>query len=250
QGTTGESPTLSKEEKVKVLDSVHKTNKGRLPIVFGIGGNNTMAVVEDLKFYDSSKYEAILSVCPFYNKPTQEGIYQHYAAISKASPKPIILYNVPGRSVVNMTAETTLRLANDFDNIIAIKEASGDLKQMQTIIDGCPEHFSLISGDDPITVPSIRMGGIGVISVVANALPKVLSEMVNQALEGDYNSAQHIQNSFDEITKLMFREGNPAGVKSALKLVKVCGEDVRLPLIKMSETGIQEMEVELNKLSN
>ena len=150
QGTTGESPTLSKEEKVKVLDSVHKTNKGRLPIVFGIGGNNTMAVVEDLKFYDSSKYEAILSVCPFYNKPTQEGIYQHYAAISKASPKPIILYNVPGRSVVNMTAETTLRLANDFDNIIAIKEASGDLKQMQTIIDGCPEHFSLISGDDPI----------------------------------------------------------------------------------------------------
>ncbi|MBL4624037.1 MAG: 4-hydroxy-tetrahydrodipicolinate synthase [Flavobacteriales bacterium] len=247
QGTTGESPTLSKQEKVEVLGFVHRANKERLPIVFGIGGNNTMAVLEDLKYYDSSKFDAILSVCPFYNKPTQEGIYQHYKAIAGVAPKPIILYNVPGRSVVNMTAETTLRLANEFDNIIAVKEASGNIEQIQKIIDNRPNNFLVISGDDPITVPLIKMGGGGVISVVANALPQSFSDMVNEALAGNFESAQVVQNGFDHVTNLMFKEGNPAGVKAALDILGVCSVHVRLPLVKMSDAGYQEMAVELER---
>jgi len=248
QGTTGESATLSKEEKVKVLDFVHEKTDGRVPLVFGIGGNNTLAVANDIKFYDSSKFDAILSVVPYYNKPTQEGIYQHYKHLASVATKPIILYNVPGRSVVNMTAETTLRLANEFDNLIAVKEASGDLNQIKEIIDRCPANFLVISGDDPITVPIIALGGDGVISVVANALPKSFSNMVNQALEGNCTAAQVAQNSFEDITDLMFLEGNPAGVKAALHILGVHGVDVRLPLVKMSDAGYAKMRTELVKM--
>lgn len=248
QGTTGESATLSKEEKVKVLDFVHEKTDGRVPLVFGIGGNNTMAVADDMGYYDSSKFEAILSVVPYYNKPTQEGIYQHYKYIAGVAPKPIILYNVPGRSVVNMTAETTLRLANEIDNLIAVKEASGDLTQIKEIIDNRPDNFLVISGDDPITIPIIHLGGDGVISVVANALPKSFSNMVNQALEGNFTTAQVAQNSFEDITDLMFLEGNPAGVKAALHILGVHGVDVRLPLVKMSGAGYAKMCTELEKM--
>lgn len=248
QGTTGESATLTKDEKVKVLDFVHEKTAGRVPLVFGIGGNNTAAVIEDMKYYDSSKFEAILSVVPYYNKPTQEGIYQHYKALADVAPKPIILYNVPGRTVVNMTAETTLRLAKEFENLIAVKEASGNLNQIKEIIDNRPANFLVISGDDPITVPIIELGGDGVISVVANALPKSFSNMVNQALEGKGSSAQEMQNSFEDITDLMFAEGNPAGVKATLDILGVCGTEVRLPLVKMSEAGYAQMRTELEKL--
>ncbi|MBT6439774.1 MAG: 4-hydroxy-tetrahydrodipicolinate synthase [Flavobacteriales bacterium] len=248
QGTTGESATLSKEEKVKVLDFVHEKTDGRVPLVFGIGGNNTMAVADDMGYYDSSKFEAILSVVPYYNKPTQEGIYRHYKYLAGVAPKPIILYNVPGRSVVNMTAETTLRLANEFDNLIAVKEASGDLTQIKEIIDNRPDNFLVISGDDPITIPIIHLGGDGVISVVANALPKSFSNMVNQALEGNCTAVQVAQNSFEDITDLMFLEGNPAGVKAALHILGVHGVDVRLPLVKMSDAGYAKMRTELEKM--
>ena len=248
QGTTGESATLSKAEKVKVLDFVHDKTADRVPLVFGIGGNNTMAVADDIKFYDSSKFDAILSVVPYYNKPTQEGIYQHYKHLANVATKPIILYNVPGRSVVNMTAKTTLRLANDFNNLIAVKEASGDLNQIKEIIDRCPANFLVISGDDPITVPIIELGGDGVISVVANALPKSFSKMVNQAFEGKSAAAQETQNSFEDITELMFAEGNPAGVKAALNILGIHGADVRLPLVKMSDAGYAKMRTELEKI--
>jgi len=248
QGTTGESPVLSKQEKAELLDFVYKINAGRLPIVFGIGGNNTAAVSEDMSYFDSSKFEAILSVVPYYNKPTQEGIYQHYKHLAGVAPKPIILYNVPGRSVVNMTAETTLRLASEFKNLIGVKEASGDLNQIKEIIDGRPDNFLVISGDDPITVPIIHLGGDGVISVVANALPKSFSEMVTSAMVGDVEGPQKAQNSFEDITNLMFNEGNPAGVKAALDVLNLCGAEVRLPLVRMSEDGYNQMRVELENL--
>ncbi len=248
QGTTGESVTLTKEEKTQVLDFVHEKVAGRVPLMFGVGGNNTRAVAADLQYYDHSKFDAILSVVPYYNKPTQEGIYQHYKFLSKVSPKPILLYNVPGRTVVNMTAETTLRIANDCDNILGIKEASGDLTQIKNIIDARPKGFLVISGDDPITAPIIHLGGDGVISVVANALPEAFSAMVNSALDGNKEASQEEQNNFENITNLMFAEGNPAGVKAALYHCGVCGLDVRLPLVKMSNDGVNAMRMELEKL--
>jgi len=235
QGTTGESVTLTKEEKKETLAFIIKVNNGRLPIVLGIGGNCTATVVETFKSTDVTGVDAILSVSPYYNKPTQEGVYQHYKAISEASALPIILYNVPGRTASNILPETTLRLARDFDNIIAIKEASGSLEQCMEIINNKPKGFLVISGDDAITLPFIASGGDGVISVIANAFPKGFSEMVKCALSSNMKEAQKLHYKYFEMIHYLFVEGNPAGVKAALKELGITGDTVRLPLVNVSE---------------
>lgn len=230
-GTTAETPTLTDEEKEDIKNFVAEINNGRLPLVYGLGSNNTKELISKLKTIDLSAYDAVLSVTPYYNKPSQEGLYQHYAAIAEVSPKPIILYNVPGRTGVNMSAETTLRLANDFKNIIATKEASGNFGQIDLIIKNKPEDFMVISGDDAITFPLITLGASGVISVIGNAFPKEFSRMVRLALEGDYSKARKIHYSFTELIELLFVEGNPAGVKSMLALMGMIENKLRLPLV-------------------
>ncbi|MEE1945097.1 4-hydroxy-tetrahydrodipicolinate synthase [Pedobacter sp. KR3-3] len=234
-GTTGETATLSKDEKKKVWDFTAEINDGRLPLVAGIGGNDTLNIAEAIKSFENNQYSALLSVSPYYNKPTQEGIYQHYKYLSEQSELPIILYNVPGRTGSNMSPETTCRLAHDFKNIIATKEASGSFDQFNQIMRDKPADFMLISGDDPIALPMISIGAVGVISVVGNALPQQLSSMIRLALQGDYKAALPIHLSLLEITRLMFAEGNPAGVKAVLKQLNICGDDVRLPLVKATE---------------
>jgi len=233
-GTTGETATLSKDEKKKVWDFTAEINNGRLPLVAGIGGNDTRVIAENIKAFENNNYSAILSVSPYYSKPTQEGIYQHYKFLSEASTLPIMLYNVPGRTGSNMSAETTCRLAHDFKNIIATKEASGSFDQFNAIMRDKPADFLLISGDDPIALPMMAIGAVGVISVVGNALPKQLSDMIRLCLKGNYAAALPAHLSLLEITRLMFAEGNPAGVKSALKTLNICDDVVRLPLVKAS----------------
>ena len=247
-GTTGESATLSLEEKNAVLECIKNANKNRLPIILGIGGNNTDYIIQSFSSYNLDGVDAILSVSPAYNKPTQEGIYQHFNAISKSSPLPIILYNVPGRTSSNMTAETTLRLAYDFENIIAIKEASGDLEQIMKIISKKPVDFMVFSGDDAITLPIILMGGDGVISVLAQALPKDFSSMVKYGLEGDLKAAKELHYKILCFVEPLFAEGNPAGIKTLLNLQGICNEDVRLPLVRSSAKLKAVFEQELNKL--
>lgn len=234
-GTTGESAVLNKDEKSAVINHVLDTVEGRVSLVLGIGGNNTQEVVDTIKHSNLKGFSAILSVSPYYNKPSQEGIYQHYKMIAGVSPLPIILYNVPGRTMSNMTSETTLRLANDFKNIIAIKEASGNVEQCMRIIKNKPKDFLVISGDDNLTLPLIASGAYGVISVLANAYPKDFSEMVRQALAGNIAQAQKLHYKTFEITEQLFADGNPGGVKIALELLKVCGSNVRLPLVKPNE---------------
>lgn len=240
-GTTGESVTLTKQEKDEVLDCVVGVTDGRVPVVLGIGGNNTKAVCTQLNSLDKTGLTAILSVSPSYNKPTQEGIYQHYAAISDSSPLPIILYNVPGRTSSNIAAETTLRLARDFENIVAIKEASGSLDQCMRIIKDKPDGFLVISGDDNFSLPLIASGGDGVISVVANALPQQYSDLIRASLAGDFATARALQYRLFDIVNLLFAEGNPAGVKCALRELGVCEENVRLPLVQVSDKLRQEL---------
>lgn len=235
-GTTGETATLSKEEKKQVIAHIIKTNKKRVPLVLGVGGNNTAELVAQLKKDDLSAFDAILSVSPYYNKPSQEGIYQHYKAIAKASPLPIILYNVPGRTASNITAETTLRLANEFKNIIAIKEASGNIEQCMKIIKHRPDNFLIISGDDNLTLPLIACGADGVISVVANAYPKDFSDMVRAALKHDLKTAQKLHYKLMEITEQLFADGNPGGVKVVLAQKKITQSTVRLPLVEPNDT--------------
>lgn len=235
-GTTGESVTLSKEEKQAVIDCVVKENKKRIPLVLGIGGNNTAEIVKAVEKVDSKAFSAILSVSPYYNKPSQEGIYQHYKAVSKACKLPIILYNVPGRTSSNITWETTIRLANDFKNIIAIKEASGSIDQCMKIINKRPKNFLVISGDDNLTLPIIASGGDGVISVVANAFPFEFSEMVRAALEDNMETARKIHYQLMEFTDLLFADGNPGGIKYALSVLKICQPCVRLPLVEPNDT--------------
>ena len=235
QGTTGESVTLSKQEKEETLAFIIKVNNGRLPIVLGIGGNCTATVVEAFQNTNLSGVDAILSVSPYYNKPTQEGIYQHYKAIAEVSKLPIILYNVPGRTSSNMLAETTVRLANDFDNIIAVKEASGSLEQAMEIINNKPSDFLVISGDDALTLPMVASGGDGVISVIANAFPKGFSDMVTAALNDDMKTARSLHYKYFSMIEYLFVEGNPAGVKAALKELDIIGDAVRLPLVNVSE---------------
>lgn len=231
-GTTGESSTLTKLEKEKVIQKIVATNNGRLPLVLGIGGNNTAAVVSEIKETNLTDFDAILSVSPCYNKPSQEGIYQHFKAISEVSPKPIILYNVPGRTASNMSPETTLRLAVDFNNIIAIKEASGDLVQAMKIIQHKPDDFLVISGDDMLALPMTLAGGSGVISVIGEGLPKEFSNMISFGLQGRSADAYAIHYKIADAIDLIFEEGNPAGIKSLLKSVGITGDEVRLPLVK------------------
>jgi 4-hydroxy-tetrahydrodipicolinate synthase len=233
-GTTGESVTLSKDEKKSVVDQVIKSINKRVPLVLGLGGNDTQEILNSLKTTDFKGIDAILSVSPAYNKPNQRGIYEHYKAISKASPVPIILYNVPGRTCSNITAETTIKLANDFKNIIAIKEASGNLEQCMKIIKNKPKDFSVISGDDMLTLPMIACGADGVISVVANAFPKDFSEMTRQILVGNIKEAQKLHYKLTDIIEQLFADGNPAGVKAVMELVGICKANLRLPLVKVN----------------
>ncbi len=230
-GTTAETATLTPQERLQVKDFVRDKVAGRVPLILGCGGNNTAALVEELTTGNFSGYSAILSVVPFYNKPSQEGIYQHYSAIAKASPLPVLLYNVPGRTGVNMTAETTLRLANDHPNIIGVKEASGNFTQMDEIIKHKKPEFMVISGDDGITFPLITLGAVGVISVIGNAFPREFSKMVRLALDGDYASARTIHHHFADLFSLLFVDGNPAGVKCLLHAMGYIENELRLPLV-------------------
>lgn len=248
-GTTGESATLSFEEKNTVLECIKKVNNGRLPIVLGIGGNNTNTVLKSFLNFDLDGVDAILSVSPAYNKPTQEGIYQHFKAISEVSPLPIILYNVPGRTSSNMTAKLTLRLAHDFENIIAIKEASGNMEQIMNIIANKPKDFIVLSGDDAITLPIILLGGKGVISVLGQALPNEFSKMVKLAIEGDVKSSNELHYKVLNFVHPLFAEGNPAGVKTLLNLLNICQDEVRLPLVKSSEDLRNTIRKEWNELN-
>ncbi len=247
-GTTAETPTLSADEKARIRKDLVERVAGRVPILLGCGGNNTAAVVNELGTADFSGIDGILSVCPYYNKPSQEGLYQHFKAIAEASPVPVVLYNVPGRTGVNMTAETTLRLARDFENIVAIKEASGNIGQMDDIIKNKPRDFDVISGDDGITFPLIALGAVGVISVIGNALPREFSRMVRLALNGEYTQALHIHHKFTELFKLLFVDGNPAGVKALLNEMGLIGNYLRLPLVPArlnTEKRISEIVKEL-----
>ncbi|MCB0479081.1 MAG: 4-hydroxy-tetrahydrodipicolinate synthase [Crocinitomicaceae bacterium] len=241
-GTTGESATLNAQEKKEVLDFAIKTNNGKLPIVYGVGGNNTMAVCEQLRSMDTTGIDAILSVSPYYNKPTQEGIYQHYKAVSEASRLPIIVYNVPGRTSSNLTAATTLRLANDFGNIVAVKEASGNLEQVMTIIQNRPKDFLVISGDDAITLPMIAAGGDGVISVVGNAFPKDFSLMVSYALNNEIEKARTYHYKVYDIIDLLFCEGNPGGIKEACAEIGLMSNNLRLPLVNVSSSTANKIK--------
>lgn len=248
QGTTGESATLTLEEKKAVWNFTVETVAKRVPLVAGIGGNNTQEIAESLKHFNPEGFDAILSVSPYYNKPTQEGIYQHYKVLAHTSPLPLILYNVPGRTGSNITAETTLRLAHDFKNIIGVKEASGNFDQFNQIIKNKPEGFLFISGDDPITLPLIAMGAAGVISVVGNALPRMFSTMVRMCLDGKFIEAQPLHYSMIQFTHLLFAEGNPGGVKAALKLLDICGDSLRLPLANVGNQTYEKIAQELQKL--
>ncbi|UKT64437.1 4-hydroxy-tetrahydrodipicolinate synthase [Pedobacter mucosus] len=248
-GTTGETATMTKDEKKKVWAYTAEINNNRLPLVAGIGGNNTLAVADDIKSFDTTGYSSILSVSPYYNKPTQEGIYQHYKYLAEISPLDLILYNVPGRTASNMSAETICRLANDFDNIIGIKDACGNFDQFNQVVRDKPADFLLISGDDPITLPMIALGASGIISVVGNALPKQFSDMVKLCLAGNFKAALPAHLSLLEITHLAFAEGNPAGIKAALKHLNVCGDTVRLPLVKASSTLEEHIIEEIEKIT-
>ena len=248
-GTTAETPTLSKEEKREVVRFIVEKVNGRIPVVKGVGGNNTAEVAEEMQSCDITGISAFLSVTPYYNKPTQEGLYRHFCSLSQASPLPIILYNVPGRTGVNMTAETTLRLARNCNNVIAIKEASGDLNQIKAIIDGAPAEFQVISGDDAVTTDVIALGGVGVISVFGNAFPKEMAWLVRHALNGDsLHARKQMEDEFNTLFHLIFVEGNPSGVKSLLNQRGMVRNVVRLPLVAVSEKTARLIQQELIKL--
>jgi 4-hydroxy-tetrahydrodipicolinate synthase len=247
-GTTGESPTVTSREKGEILAYVKEHNDARLPVVYGIGGNNTQEVLEAIKQTDFEGVEAILSVSPYYSKPSQRGIYGHYVAIADACPVPVLLYNVPARTQSNITAETTLRLA-EHPNIIGTKESSGDLVQCMHIARHKPESFLLISGDDLLTVPLVSLGGCGVISVLANAFPEPFSAMVNEALAGRYQAANLYLHQLLDVNPLMYAEGNPVGIKQALQELGICGNHVRLPLAAASEDLVREIARQVRQLA-
>src|SRR5574344_887805 len=229
--TTGETPCLSKEEKLKTKDFIVEVVRERVPILMGCGGNNTAAVVDELKNGDFKGIDGVLSVCPYYNKPSQEGLYQHFKAIAAATKLPVVLYNVPGRTGVNMKAETTVRLARACSNIVAVKEASGNVEQVDEIIKNKPAGFDVLSGDDGLTFPMIALGSVGVISVIVTALPKEFSRMVRLALKGEYEGARGIHHKFTELFSLLFVDGNPAGVKAMLNQMEMIENVLRLPLV-------------------
>ena len=246
--TTGETPCLTKDEKQKIKDLVVSTVKGRVPILMGCGGNNTAAVVEELKTGDFRGIDGVLSVCPYYNKPSQEGLYQHFKAIAAATSLPVVLYNVPGRTGVNLKAETTVRLARDCENIVAIKEASGSLEQVDEIITNKPKDFAVISGDDALTFPMISCGAEGVISVIGNALPKEFSRMIRLEFKGEYEGARKIHHRFTELFSLLFVDGNPAGVKAMLHEMGFIENVLRLPLVPTRISTLQKMSEILKEL--
>ncbi len=234
-GTTAESATLTKEEKEVVIETIKTANAGRLPLVLGVGGNNTMDVVDELQTRDFTGFSAILSVSPYYNKPTQEGIYQHFKKIAEASPLPIILYNVPGRTASNMLPATVVRLAKDFKNVIAIKEAAGDIVQAMKLIQHAPKDFLVISGDDMITLPMVLAGGAGVISVIGEGFPKEFSEMVRLGLQRKVNEAYELHYKLADSIDMIFEQGNPAGIKEIFKSRGLSENTVRLPLVNVDE---------------
>lgn len=248
-GTTAESATLSKAEKEVVIKTVIEANKGRLPLVLGVGSNNTKEVVDELKARDFSDFVAILSVSPYYNKPTQEGIYQHFKAIAEASPIPVILYNVPGRTSSNMLPSTILRLAHDFSNIVAVKEAAGDIVQAMKIIQNKPNDFLVISGDDMITLPMILAGGAGVISVIAEGFPKQFSEMVHLGLNKRIEDAYKIHYLMTDAIDMIFEQGNPAGIKEVFKSLGLAENTVRLPLVNVDENLANRLNDYVTKMS-
>jgi len=245
-GTTGETPVLSKEEKNAIIDFTYKHIKDRVPVIVGIGGNNTKEVIEDLKYYDLSKAVAVLSVSPYYSKPSQEGIFQHYSALAAVSPKPIILYNVPGRTSRNMTSRTIVRLATEVSNIAGIKEASGDMQQCMEIIKDCPDNFLIVSGDDALALPQIACGMDGVISVAGNAFPEQFCAMVNHSLAFEMNDARRLNNELMPAYELMFAENNPAGVKAFLSEMGIISNYVRLPGVPLSGELQQKVKTYLN----
>jgi 4-hydroxy-tetrahydrodipicolinate synthase len=241
-GTTAENATLSQDEKELVIETVVDCNKGRLPLVLGVGGNDTRRIVEELKTRDLSDFIAILSVSPFYNKPTQEGIYQHFKAISEASPIPVIIYNVPGRTSSNMLPKTVLRLANDFQNIVAIKEAAGDIVQAMQILKDKPKDFLVISGDDMIALPMVLAGGSGVISVIGQGFPKEFSEMIRLGLNRKVDEAYKIQYLLSDCIDMIFEQGNPAGIKQVFDSLGIADSFVRLPLVQVDESLCQRID--------
>lgn len=246
--TTSETPTLSKEEKAEIKKFIVEFVNGRVPIMMGCGGYNTAAIVEELKTGDFTGIDGILSICPYYNKPSQEGLYQHFKAISAATKLPIILYNVPGRTGVNMTAATTVRLAKDCNNIVAIKEASGNLEQINEIIKNKPSTFDVISGDDALTFPMISCGAVGVISVIGNALPKEFSKMIRLQFKGEYEPARKIHHKFIDLFSLLFVDGNPAGVKAMLHEMGMIKNILRLPLVPTRISTLQKMSEIMKEL--
>lgn len=249
-GTTAESATLDKDEKELVIKTITEANNSRLPLVLGVGGNNTAEVVAELKSRDLSKFVAVLSVSPYYNKPTQEGIYQHFKAIAAASPIPVILYNVPGRTASNMLPSTVIRLANDFKNIVAIKEAAGDIVQAMKLIQDKPKDFLVISGDDMITLPMVLAGGSGVISVIAEGFPKQFSEMVRLGLRGKAAEAYKLHYLLADSIDLIFEQGNPAGIKEIFKTLGLSENTVRLPLVNADENLAARIAAFVRKINN
>lgn len=248
-GTTAESATLSANEKQLVIDTIVEANNNRLPLVLGVGGNNTAEVVHELKTKDLSHFVAVLSVSPYYNKPTQEGIYQHFKAVAEASPIPVILYNVPGRTASNMLPSTVLRLAKDFRNIVAIKEAAGDIVQAMKLIEDKPEGFLVISGDDMITLPMVLAGGAGVISVIGEGFPREFSQMVRLGLERKVNEAYQLHYKLAKSIDMIFEQGNPAGIKEVFKILGLSENTVRLPLVNVDTDLAKRLEVFTEKLT-
>lgn len=248
-GTTGESVTITKEEKSEIINSIIKTNAGRLPLVIGIGGNNTKEVILELKNTDLSPFAAVLSVSPYYNKPTQEGLYQHFKAVAAASSIPVILYNVPGRTSKNMEPETTLRLARDINNIVAVKEAGNNLQQYFTLLENKPKDFLIISGDDDLVLDVVLKGGAGVISVIGQALVKDFSKMIHLGLKNEWQAAKDLETKLIPIINLIFEENNPAGIKAVLSQMKLCNDIVRLPLVSATEGLKSKIEKALHDLN-
>jgi 4-hydroxy-tetrahydrodipicolinate synthase len=246
-GTTGESVTITKQEKKEIIATVSKTNNGRVPMVLGIGGNNTAQVVEEIKTIDLSNIDAVLSVSPYYSKPSQEGIYQHFKAVADASPIDVILYNVPGRTSRNVEVQTTLRLANDFKNVIGVKEAGNNVAQYLQLIKNKPEDFLIISGDDDLALGVVLAGGAGVISVIGQAFPKEFSEMIRLGLKGDAKSAYKLHYRLMDVIGYIFEENNPAGIKGVFEALAMCRDTVRLPLVPASNQLKEKIKNFVNK---
>ena len=247
-GTTSESPCLDQEERAEIKRFVVEANQGRLPVLMGCGGNNTRAVVKELQSFDLRGVDGILSVCPYYNKPSQEGLYRHFKMIADNCPLPVVLYNVPGRTGINMKSETTIRLATDCKNIIAVKEAGGSLEQVDEIIKNKPAHFDVLSGDDALTFPMIASGAAGVISVIGNALPREFSRMIRLEFNGEYEPARKIHHRFTELYSLLFVDGNPAGVKALLHEMGFIENELRLPLVPTRVATVQKMAAILQEM--